>query len=330
MALRIELDFRRAARRLIPSGAHVLAAVSGGGDSVALLHLLLRYSAGADLALSVAHLDHGLRRGSRTDRRFVERLAREHALQCVSDRRELLALRRRGESPEEAARRVRRRFLLDAASDAGATLIALGHTLDDQAETVLMRLARGAGPAALAGMAASGPGPFIRPLLGIERIDLRNYLQRRALPYRDDPSNRDMRHDRNRARRLVLPVLAEALNPHAARHLVGAAERLREDADYLDRAAHRTLNRISRTNRAGRLVLDVSRLAASAPPIAKRVARLALQRSGIDPRRITAKHIEALVELATGPGGRELHLPSHTLARRTGKRITLTQRPTSA
>jgi tRNA(Ile)-lysidine synthase len=183
---------------------------------VALLHLLRRCG-GRGLRVTVAHLDHGLRRGSREDRRFVERLAREAGLPCVADRREVPALRQRDESPEEAARRVRRTFLLEAARSTGCRRIATGHTLDDQAETILMRLVRGAGPRALAGMARRGPGPFVRPLLGLERAELREYLRRHGLPFREDPTNRDLRFDRNRVRRLVLPLLAETLNPRAAR-----------------------------------------------------------------------------------------------------------------
>ena len=158
MADRVELAFRRAALRLIPDRTEVLVAVSGGADSVALLHLLHKFAGRRAMGVQVAHLDHALRRGSRTDRRFVEQLARRLALPCIADRREVSALRRRDESPEEAARRVRWEFLNEAAIRAGCRCIATGHTLDDQAETILMRLVRGAGATALTGMAESGPG----------------------------------------------------------------------------------------------------------------------------------------------------------------------------
>jgi tRNA(Ile)-lysidine synthase len=321
MVRRIELDFHRSAGRLIPEGSSVLAAVSGGGDSVALLHLLVRYARGRNVALTVGHLDHGLRRGSRADRKFVEKLARELSLPCLSDRRQVAALRRKGESPEEAARRVRRAFLLEAAARAGAGLIATGHTLDDQAETVLMRLVRGAGAKALTGMAESGPGPFVRPLLEIERDRLRAYLDRRGLDHREDPSNRDMRFDRNRVRRLVLPVLREALNPQAARHLVKAARRFREDASFLDELAEQSFERALRKSAEGRLELEAAALAEAPPPIANRVARRALLLAGADARRLATRHIDGLIGLAGGPGGRELHLPGPLVARRLRKLI---------
>lgn len=322
MADRVELEFRRAADALLPEGCRVVAAVSGGGDSVALLELLWRMARGRALDLSVAHLDHGLRRGSGTDRRFVERIARERGLRCRADRRPVRELRRRGESPEEAARRVRRDFLRETLAEFGADWIATGHTLDDQAETVLMRLARGAGSRALAGMAPRGPGPFVRPLLRIERADLRAWLERRGLAFRDDPSNRDLRFDRNRVRRLVVPVLAAALNPRAARHLVAAAERLREDAECLDGMAEREFVRLSRRSRSGTLMLDARGLARLHPSVARRVARLALADSGSDLRRIAARHVDALVGL-TGAGGRELHLPNGVRALRRGREIRL-------
>jgi tRNA(Ile)-lysidine synthase len=161
----LELAFRRAAGRLIDPQKRWLVAVSGGGDSVAVLHLMDRFLDRADEHLVVAHLDHGLRRGSRTDRTFVESQARNLGLDIHADRRDVAKARRRDESPEEAARRVRREFLLETAERAGCDGIVTGHTLDDQAETVLMRLARGAGAAGLAGIAESNlqPGPVFRP-----------------------------------------------------------------------------------------------------------------------------------------------------------------------
>jgi tRNA(Ile)-lysidine synthase len=323
MVRKIELDFHHAAGELIPDGSSVLAAVSGGGDSVALLHLLVRFARGRNLSLAVGHLDHGLRRGSRTDRKFVEKLAGQLALPCISDRRELEGLRRRGESPAEAARRVRRAFLMEAAERAGADLIATGHTLDDQAETVLMRLVRGAGAKALTGMAESGPGPFVRPLLAIERDRLRAYLDRRGLDHREDPSNRDMRFDRNRVRRLVLPVLREALNPQAARHLVKAAQRFREDAAHLDELAELAFERAVRRSSEGRLELEAAALAKAPAPIANRIARLAILRVGADARKVATRHIDGLIGLASGAGGRELHLPGRLVARRKKKLLHL-------
>jgi tRNA(Ile)-lysidine synthase len=314
MIRKTELDYREAARALFPDGCHVLLAVSGGGDSVALLHLTERYARRGRLTLAVAHLDHGLRRGSRADRRFVERLAAELGIPCHAERREVR--RRRGESPEEAARRVRRRFLLDQAAACGVHRIATGHTLDDQAETVLMRLVRGAGATALTGMAPEGPGPFVKPLLRLERDALRDWLLACGHDYRDDPSNLDMGFDRNRVRELVMPALREALNPRAARHLVKAAQRFREDAELVDEMARGAFAAWSRIEPPETVALEAEALAGAPAPLANRVAGLALRRAGIDPRRVASRHIEALINLARGGSGRELHLPGRLVARK--------------
>ncbi len=323
MADRVELAFLPAAERLIPDGTRVLAAVSGGADSVALLHLLHELAGRRAVGVQVAHLDHGLRRGSRTDRRFVEQLARRLELPCIAARREVSALRRKDESPEEAARRVRWDFLNAAAARAGCKRIATGHTLDDQAETILMRLVRGAGATALTGMSESGPGRVVRPLLAIEREALRSYLDRRGLSFREDPTNRNLRFDRNRVRRVVLPLLAATLNPRAAKHLVHAAQLFREDALHLDSLAEAAFEELSRRDRSGRLVLDAARLAGLSPVVAKRLARLALRRAGSDARRISALHIDGLLDLARGSRGRRLHLPSRIEARRERGRIVV-------
>jgi tRNA(Ile)-lysidine synthase len=266
---RVEVVFLHAVRDSIARDDVVLCGCSGGGDSIALLHLFHRLSPKRRPRLVVAHLDHAMRRGSKADRLFVERLARTLDLPCIADRRDVGALRVKRESPEEAARRVRRAFLLEAAREAGASKIALGHTLDDQAETILMRLVRGAGPTALLGMTAVGPGPLVRPLLGLERAEIRGWLSRRRIAFREDPSNKDLRFERNRVRRLVMPLLTKTLNPKAARHLVQGMERLREDARFLDALAEEAFEE------AG---ADPDALLRLPPAIAGRVKELARRR----------------------------------------------------
>jgi tRNA(Ile)-lysidine synthase len=267
---RVEVGFLHAAARLVSRDDCVLVACSGGGDSVALLHLLHRMSPRRRPRLVVAHLDHGLRRGAAADRAFVTRLCTSLGLECASDRREVPLLRRKGESPEEASRRVRRAFLLETVRARGATKLALGHTLDDQAETILMRLVRGAGPTALTGMREDGPGPIVRPLLGIERAVLRGWLERRKIAFREDPSNKSLRFDRNKMRLLVMPLLTRRLNPKSARHIAEGMARLREDADYLDGLAREALDRIE--------AVDEKSLAALPKVIAGRVRRFARPR----------------------------------------------------
>jgi tRNA(Ile)-lysidine synthase len=307
---------------LVPEGSTIVAAVSGGSDSIALLHLLAHWARRRGWTILVAHLDHALRRGSNADRRFVERVARSLALRAVTARQDVRAARRRDESLEEAARRVRRAFLLAILRGTSGDLIATGHTLDDQAETVLMRLVRGAGPTALAGMAARGPGPFVRPLLGFERSELRDYLGRRGHAFREDPTNRDLRFDRNRVRALVLPFLAQHLNVHAARHLVQAADVIREDGQYLDGLAAERAAAIGRTRRSA-LEIDAAALAGEPAALARRIARSLLVRAGVDARSVTRRHVVALLDLASGGTGRGIDLPGALRARRDRERIVV-------
>ncbi len=323
MGDRLELAARKAVGRLIPRNSDVLVAVSGGGDSIALLHLLVRIGAGYPLNLVVGHLDHGLRRGSAADLRFVRGMATDLGLPLVSEHRPVEALGRKSESPEEAARRVRREFLLDAMDQAGALVVATGHTVDDQAETVLMRLLRGAGPTGLCGIRESGPGPFVRPLLGLERRDLRAWLAARSIPFRQDPTNRNLRYDRNRLRLKVLPFLEEHVNPAAAAHLVQAAALIRDDAEHLDETARRRYQAIRDRHADAMVRLAAGRLSATPAVVARRVAVLALRDAGVPERRISRRLIQAVLDLDRGGSGRRLHLAGGCKAVRTREALIL-------
>jgi len=323
MGSSVEIAFRRAAFDLIAPGSRVVAAVSGGGDSVALVHLLRGIAPRGGSGLSVAHLDHGMRPGADADRRFVEDLASRLGVRCVSDRREVHRLRTADESPQEAARRVRRRFLLEAAEATGSSLVATGHTLDDQAETILLRLARGGGGRSVTGMAPAGPGPFVRPLLGLERRDLRAWLAKNGLEHVEDPTNGDLKYDRNRVRQLVVPLLASSLNPRAARHLVDSAGLLRDDVTFVDGLARERFDRMAVHDGNGAVSLDARTLETLPAALSRRVALLAIEAAGVDPRRVLRAHVDALRGLAAGGRGRRVDLPGRLRARRDGARIVL-------
>lgn len=303
----------------------MLVAVSGGSDSVALLALLERHARGRGPRLTVAHLDHGLRDESAEDRRFVEALAAGLSLACRAERREVAALRRGDESLEEAARRVRRGFLVEVAREVGAERIALGHTLDDQAETVVFRLVRGTGTRALGGMRAQGPGPFVRPLLDLERAELRDWLAACAVGWRDDPTNAEAGPARNRIRLRILPLLVRELHPQAARRIVATARRIGEDAAYLDALAGEAFARLA-VEGNGRVALDAPALAALPAPLASRVARRALERARVDARRVNARHVRALLALAQDPAPRSVDLPGDLEGRRVGARVLVERR----
>ncbi|HEX3606853.1 MAG TPA: tRNA lysidine(34) synthetase TilS, partial [Candidatus Dormibacteraeota bacterium] len=202
-------------------GESVVVAVSGGPDSMALLDALARLAPPRGLRLLVAHVDHGLRDGSAAEADVVAAVASGVGLETVA----LRVTVESGGSLQDAARRARHAALDRLARDRGATAIALGHTADDQAETVLMRALSGATPRALAGMAPRN-GRRVRPLLRLWRRDTTSYCAALGLEPLDDPSNHDPRFLRTRVREEVLPALEEVF-PAARRRLVALADRQR-------------------------------------------------------------------------------------------------------
>ena len=193
---------------MLPAGELGLVAVSGGADSTALLLALQQLGC----RLSVAHLDHGLRAESAADAEWVRQLAGGLGIECVVERRDVAAYRRQHKlSPEAAAREVRHAFLRETAERLGSAAIFLGHTADDQVETFLLRLIRGAGPAGLRGMQPRD-GLLCRPLLEVWRAEIEAWLRDEGCDWREDATNRDPRFLRNRVRHELLPLLA-SLNP---------------------------------------------------------------------------------------------------------------------
>ncbi|MCA1963568.1 MAG: tRNA lysidine(34) synthetase TilS [Prosthecobacter sp.] len=225
-----------------------LVAVSGGRDSVALLHWLLEQGC---RSLVVCHLNHGLRgRESGQDAAFVRRLASRHGLLCEVRRADAAALARREKiSVETAGRRLRHEFFREMAVKHGARRVFLAHHADDQAETILAQLCRGAGLAGLAGMAVESPLPGVqgapvwltRPLLGWRRADMDAFLAARGLRYREDSSNAKAGPRRNRLRHKVLPLLCQIFERDVAPLLARCAQQAARDEDALQAMAGRLL-----------------------------------------------------------------------------------------
>ena len=283
---------------LIPDGARVAVAVSGGGDSVALWGLLGELAADGRFAIvGMAHLNHQLRgETSDADARFCEGLAARSGSPCIVESIDVagLALARQM-SIEHAGHWARHRFFDRAADRLGATHVALGHTLDDQAETYLLRLLRGAGAAGLSAMRPTR-GRIVRPLLAVRRLELREYLAARHVSFREDASNQDERVSRNRVRHDLLPYLGRYA-PRVVEALAREAEIARADDEWLDRATNESAATLVKATETG-IEVDADGLSALHPALARRVVRRVL--ADLSDRGSGFDHIERLRALAAG------------------------------
>lgn len=228
----------------------LVVGVSGGPDSLAMLHMLARNGLHDARHLLVGHLDHGLRASSTNEARAVALLCENWGVDCVVKAMDVATVASEEKlSIEEAARLVRYEFLGDLARDAGCQRIVVGHTADDQAETILMHFVRGAGLDGLRGMGpisplAGSPELFVvRPLLAVTRADVMEYCKTHELVPMFDPSNDDLTFFRNRLRHELLPLL-ESYNPQIRERLLRTAEVVRADVDYLDVQARKHLDSI--------------------------------------------------------------------------------------
>jgi tRNA(Ile)-lysidine synthase len=233
-------SLRQVVRRqsLIPPGAQILVGVSGGADSVALLCVLSDLAASMNWRLGVAHVHHGLRgKAADDDAVWVRRLAGELGWPVHVRRVRVQALAEaQAVSVEMAARQARRRFFIEQARRHGYGVVALGHTLDDQAETVLLRLTRGAGLTGLKGIEPvrqEGGLDWVHPLLGVRKAELQAWLRRRGQVWREDASNADAVYRRNRVRTELLPLLRERFNPSVDAALARTALLLQADEAVL-------------------------------------------------------------------------------------------------
>jgi tRNA(Ile)-lysidine synthase len=268
--------------RLFRPGHKLLVAVSGGPDSVALLSLLHGLKEEWKLELSVVHVNYGLRgRESDGDARFVRRLCDRLAVPCVTRRADLSrhAESLRGRSLQERAREIRYRILKEAAAEQGADRVVLGHTADDQAETILLWLLRGAGLTGLAGMPVVREGLFVRPLLSTARADLAAYLSSRAIKFRTDSTNAKPLYRRNRIRHELMPCIT-SLAPSFVKLMGRQSEVLGEEDRLLEQLATDLLPRVL-SEEAGQPVLNRTVLLDAPLAVQRRLVRRMLRRPNI-------------------------------------------------
>jgi len=301
---------------LIPGRHPLLVAVSGGQDSVCLLHILFRLQQKLDSRLHVAHIDHQLRATeSEADARYVSDLAQQLGIQATVERRDVRAYQaQRRISLEEAAREVRYGFLAEVAGSVGADRVAVGHTTDDHIETMLMHLIRGTGTRGLRGLQpvirwqSSGNSlTIIRPLLKVSREETAEYCHYQHLVPRIDASNLSLSPLRNRIRSQLVPLL-ESYNPGVVQALLRTARIVDDDFAFLEKESARLWGEIAQ-RQGNTIVLDKAKFLELPPALQRHLLRGAIEDLLSDLKDIEARHIEEIIAALNKPAGRRLSLP---------------------
>ncbi len=301
---------------LVSPGETVLVAVSGGPDSVCLLHILNKVKDELGIRLHAAHLNHRLRGADAdADAGYVAALAKKLGIPATIAARDVGAYRKKRRlSLEEAAREVRYSFLAEAAAAGGAARVAVGHTADDHVETILMHLLRGSGPRGLRGLLAASPWPYpgtgltvIRPALGLSRAETDAYCRRHRLSARADATNDSLTPFRNRIRRELLPLLRE-YNPQVAGALKRLARLAADDLAFIEATAGGLWGGPVR-NEGEAVVFDKKPFLALPLALQRHLMRAAVERLTGTLKDIEAGHIEDIIEALGKSSGKTIGLP---------------------
>ena len=313
---RVRSEIRRAVQTHRLGAATIVAAVSGGPDSLALVHALAQLRDSLDIRLYAAHLDHRLRPGeSEFDAEFVREAMGELQVPLFSEKADVGRYREeRRLSVEDAARQVRYSFLARVHDQVGADAVAVGHNLDDQAETVLMHVLRGSGLAGLRAMTTiyrrsvdGVPLTMFRPLLRVPKADTIAYCSENGLSPRFDESNLSEDMTRNRIRLHLLPQM-KSFNPAIALSLGRLAESVSHDLDFIAQAVDAATTDVLTRGAAG-VTLDRSAFAALHPAIQRHLLRRAVEFVAGDAADLEFVHVEDMVRLMAGPAGKTTRLP---------------------
>ncbi len=290
--------------------------MSGGPDSVALLGVLTEFLPRQGGRLTVLHVNHSLRPASAQEQQLVEKLCQQWRLSCLVAK---LTPPCTPHGIEAWAREERYRFFLQAKMAHGLDAVAVAHTADDQAETVLFRLLRGAGHRGLAGMPILRDEWIVRPLLDCSRAEVLAYLSEKQLPYATDASNADIGYARNKIRHQLLPLLEREFSPQIRRRLVQMAESLRQEEEWIEAQARAAYERVQENEG----LLSVSRLLAEPLALRHRIFRFWLNRAG-HTGDLSFRHLKNLEALSERRIHGMVELPGALVARREGERLSLT------
>lgn len=313
---------------LLPGGSRILAACSGGPDSLTLLDLLSGLRHELQFTLYAAHFEHGLRgRESRQDAEFVRQFCADRQVGFFCGHGDVPGeLKRRGGSLEETARNLRYEFLRETAGRIGGALLATGHHRDDQAETVLLNLLRGSGGRGL-GAIRPRQGDVVRPILCLSRCEIEAYCSERELRPRTDISNADLEFRRNRIRHALLPLLRRDFNPAVADVLCRTADILSEEQDYLRVQAERCIGELV-TATVGGCCMDAGAFAALHPALQREVVLRLLEKLRGDLRGIAFTHVEQIRTLFQQESGEQrIDLPGRWQARKSYARLFIEKPP---
>lgn len=309
------------AHGMLKENDSVVVGVSGGPDSVALLHVLRALTERFSLKLGIAHLNHSLRQNdSDTDAVFVETLSERLGLPCHIHKEDVHEYQIKNRlSLEEAARHVRYTFLNGVAEANGYHKIALGHHSDDNAELVLMNLFRGSGPLGLSGIPPVRDGKIIRPLIRLRRAEIIDFLNQNRLKYVSDPSNRDTRYLRNRVRHKLIPLLKTDYNPNISDTLNRLSSIILSEEAWIEDVIHPLFEKSVVNVKNDRISFSVSMLDGLHTAAQRRILRKAISRIKGNLRRIGFVNIDAVIDLLEkGPAYGRLDLPDRIRIRRNG------------
>jgi len=297
----------------------VLVGVSGGPDSVALLHALITLAPKLALQLAVAHLNHGLRfQDSDNDQKFVAAMANELDLPIYTQKVDVRKFQKKNKlSREQAARRLRYNFYMETASKNRFDKIATGHHYDDNAELILMNLLRGSGPLGISGIPPKRDEKIVRPLIRLKRNDIIEFLNSKGIRYVSDRSNLDPKYLRNRIRHHLIPLLETAYNPKVIETLNRLASITRLEEEWIDDVIQPVFSSAVSARQEKKLVLSVSELERIHPAALRRVIRKAIETVKGDLKHITYVHIDSIVRLLEKePANWSLDLPDRVRVRR--------------